>query len=237
MRGINRHEGIIYSALVPNMTGFKKALDCQVDEIAVFGAVSETFCKKNINCSIEDSFKRFTPVIEAAKKANLRVRGYVSCIIGCPYEGPIHPRKSASIISRMLTMGCYEVSLGDTIGSGSPDSWRTLINMCYQEFGIPLSKMAVHCHDISGGAAAIDNIEAALEMGITTIDSSTGGIGGCPYADGIARGNVPTEDVIHKLNQLHLNTGVDVDKVLDAGNFICKILNIQNISRYASLKH
>ncbi|XP_076082346.1 hydroxymethylglutaryl-CoA lyase, mitochondrial-like [Mytilus galloprovincialis] len=228
MTGIKRHPGVIYQALVPNVKGFHSAINAKVNEIAIFGAASESFSKKNINCSIEDSLKRFDAVLEEAKKTNTPVRGYVSCVLGCPYEGDIDPEKVAWVSKKMLDMGCYEISLGDTIGVGTPGKMKTLISTVSRD--VPIEKLAVHCHDTYGQAIA--NIFAALQMGISVVDSSVAGLGGCPYAKG-ASGNVSTEDVVYLMHGLSIKTGVNIQKLIDAGNFISSAIGRQTHSKVA----
>lgn len=228
MNGIKRHPGVIYQALVPNVKGFQSAINAKVDEIAIFGAASESFSKKNINCSIEDSLKRFDAVLAEAKKTNTPVRGYVSCVLGCPYEGEIDPEKVAWVSKKMLDMGCYEISLGDTIGVGTPGKMKTLISTVSRD--VPIQKLAVHCHDTYGQALA--NIFAALQMGISVVDSSVAGLGGCPYAKG-ASGNVSTEDVVYLMNGLAIKTDVNIQKLIEAGNFISSALGRQTHSKVA----
>ena len=220
------HSNISYPVLVPNIKGFEVAKAAGASEIAIFGAASESFSQKNINCSISESLDRFTAVMEAARLCNIRVRGYVSCVAGCPYEGPVQPAQVAEVAARMHDMGCYEISLGDTIGVGTAGSFRALLNTVAQ--AVPVQNLAVHCHDTYGQALA--NILASLEHGIRVVDSSTAGLGGCPYAKG-ASGNVATEDVVYMLEGLGLPTGIDLDKVVSAGNFISQALNRENMSK------
>ncbi|KAF6114118.1 3-hydroxymethyl-3-methylglutaryl-CoA lyase like 1 [Phyllostomus discolor] len=197
-------------------------------EISVFGAASESFSKKNINCSIEESMEKFEEVVKSARHMNIPARGYVSCVLGCPYEGSITPQKVTEVSKRLYGMGCYEISLGDTIGVGTPGSMKRMLESVMKE--IPPSVLAVHCHDTYGQALA--NILTALQMGINVVDSAVSGLGGCPYAKG-ASGNVATEDLIYMLNGLGLNTGVDLYKVMEAGNFICKAVNKTTNSKVA----
>eukprot|EP00088_Acartia_fossae_P003061 TRINITY_DN11272_c0_g1_i12.p1 TRINITY_DN11272_c0_g1~~TRINITY_DN11272_c0_g1_i12.p1 ORF type:complete len:328 (-),score=47.62 TRINITY_DN11272_c0_g1_i12:308-1291(-) len=221
-----KHNGVSYPVLVPNIKGFQSALDIGVHEIAIFGAASESFSRKNINCSIADSLKRFSDVMEAAKRNKVKVRGYVSCVVGCPYEGPIKPEKVAEVAAEMFSMGCYEISLGDTIGVGTPGAFRDMLAAVTRT--VPVENLAVHCHDTYGQALA--NILASLEQGIRVVDSSTAGLGGCPYAKG-ASGNVATEDVIYMLHGLGLHTGVDLGKVAEAGHFISEQLGRPTMSK------
>ena len=229
---INRVTGVTYAALTPNLRGMEDAIEAGVDEVAVFGAASESFSQKNINCSIEESLERFEPVLELAGKHDMRVRGYVSCVAGCPYEGKIEPEQVANVSRRLLDMGCYEISLGDTIGVGTPASIIAMIEAVAAD--CPLETLALHCHDTYGQALA--NIYAALELGITTIDSSVAGLGGCPYAKG-ASGNVATEDVLYMLEGLGIETGVDLEKMIVIGNAISKQLGRENQSKVGRAKN
>jgi isopropylmalate/homocitrate/citramalate synthase len=201
--------------LVPNMQGLEAALSAQVEEIAVFGAASESFSKRNINCSIAESLERFRPVAARARERGLAVRGYVSCVLGCPYEGAIAPGAVAAVAKALLEMGCYEISLGDTIGVGTPAKAQAMLDAVAA--CVPREKLAVHFHDTWGQALA--NILASLEAGVATVDSSVAGLGGCPYAKG-ASGNVATEDVVYMLDGLGVATGVDLARVAEAGRFV-----------------
>jgi hydroxymethylglutaryl-CoA lyase len=225
---IQRKPGITYAALTPNLKGFEAALEAKVEEVAVFAAASETFSQKNINCSIADSLQRFVPLMEAAKAANVRVRGYVSCVLGCPYDGEIAPEQVASVARELYAMGCYEVSLGDTIGTGTAGKTRALFEQVGRD--IPRERLAGHFHDTYGQALA--NIYASLLEGINVFDSSVAGLGGCPYAKG-ATGNVASEDVLYLLQGLGIETGVDMDKLIAAGQRICEVLGKANGSRVA----
>jgi len=225
---IERRPGVRYTALTPNMRGFERAVAAGADEVAVFGAASEAFSLKNINCSVAESLQRFEPVMAAARAANIPVRGYVSCVLGCPYEGQIEPDKVLEISSALLAMGCYEVSLGDTIGTGSPGSMERLLEVLLAE--ISAARLAVHCHDTYGQALA--NILVALQHGIATVDASIAGLGGCPYAKG-ASGNVPTEDVVYMLHGLGIDTGLDLQALVAAGTRISRILGRETASRAA----
>lgn len=217
---IPRKAGVSYPVLVPNLKGLDAAeAAVGVEEIAIFGAASEAFSQKNINCSIAESLDRFAPVMERAKARGWRVRGYVSCVLGCPYEGDIAPQKVAEVAAALYRMGCYEVSLGDTIGTGTPLKARRMIEAVAAE--VPLDKLAAHFHDTWGQALA--NLLAVLEMGVAVIDSSVAGLGGCPYAKG-ASGNVATEDVVYLLNGLGIETGVDLDALARAGWAISSVL-------------
>ena len=219
LKGIRRRPGVTYPVLTPNLKGFEAALAAGATEVAIFGAASESFSKKNINCSIAESLERFQPVAEAAAKNNVRVRGYVSCVVGCPYEGDIAPAKVAEVSKALFDMGCYEVSLGDTIGVGTPRKTQAMIEAVAKV--VPVNKLAGHYHDTFGQSLA--NIYASLELGVATFDSSVAGLGGCPYAAG-ASGNVATEDVLYMLQGLGIETGVDLDKVAATGEWICAIL-------------
>lgn len=226
--GIKRLPDVSYPVLVPNMKGFEAAKASRVKEVAVFGAASETFSQRNINCSIDESLDRFAPVCEAAQSAGIRVRGYVSCVLGCPYEGEIAPSKVAHVSQRLAALGCYEISLGDTIGVGTPAKAGRMIEAVAAV--VPREQLAVHFHDTYGQALA--NILAALESGIATVDSSVAGLGGCPYAAG-ASGNVASEDVLYMLDGLGIETGVDLAELADAGTYICKELGRAPASKVA----
>jgi hydroxymethylglutaryl-CoA lyase len=215
MAGIARRPGTDYPVLTPNLKGFEAALAAGAKEVAVFGAASESFSQKNINCSIAESLDRFAPVLEAAKNAGVRVRGYVSCVLDCPYEGPIAPEAVAEVADRLYRMGCYEVSLGDTIGRGTPARAQAMVDAVAAK--VPVERLGAHFHDTYGQALA--NLYAVLEQGVATVDSSVSGLGGCPYAKG-ASGNVATEDVLYMLQGLGIETGVDFDGVIEAGRFI-----------------
>jgi hydroxymethylglutaryl-CoA lyase len=228
MERIRRKPGVAYPVLTPNLKGFEAARAAGATEVAIFGAASEAFSKKNINCSIAESLKRFEPITLESKKFNIRVRGYVSCVLGCPYEGDIKPEKVAEVAGALYDMGCYEVSLGDTIGTGTPGKTRAMIEACARR--VPLERLAGHYHDTYGQALA--NIYASLEMGVATFDASVAGLGGCPYAAG-ASGNVATEDVIYMLNGLGIRTGVDLDRLVDIGQWICGLLNRKPASKAA----
>ncbi len=220
--------GLRLPVLVPNMKGFEAARAAGAQEVAIFAAASESFSRKNINCSIDESFERFVPVADAAKAAGIALRGYVSCVIDCPYEGAVAPAAVAAVSARLAAMGCYEVSLGDTIGTATPDRLRATLDAVAAE--VPVAQLAVHCHDTWGQAIA--NIAAALEMGIATVDSAVAGLGGCPYAPGAA-GNVATEDVVYLLDGLGIDSGVDLDALGAAGRFICDLLGRPPASKAA----
>jgi hydroxymethylglutaryl-CoA lyase len=226
--GIQRQPGVTYAALTPNLKGLEAALEAKVEEVAVFAAASEAFSQKNINCSIADSLQRFVPLMEAAKAADVRVRGYVSCVLGCPYDGEIAPEQVASVARELYAMGCYEVSLGDTIGTGTAGATRKMFEVVARD--TPRDRLAGHFHGTYGQALA--NIYASLLEGINVFDSSVAGLGGCPYAKG-ATGNVATEDVLYLLQGLGIETGVDMDKLIAAGQRICEVLGKANGSRVA----
>ena len=228
MAGIRKRPGVAYPVLVPNMKGFEAAQAAGAEEIAVFGAASETFSKKNINCGIAESLARFEPVVAAARARGMRVRGYISCVAGCPYEGEVSPRAVAELAGELYRMGCYEVSLGDTIGVGTPGRIRRMIEAVARR--VPIAKIGGHYHDTYGQALA--NIYASLELGVKIFDSSVAGLGGCPYAKG-ATGNVATEDVIYMMDGLGVETGVDLEKLFRAGEFICRALGREPASRVA----
>ncbi len=225
---IRRKPGVSYPVLVPNTQGLEAALAAGVDEIAVFGAASETFSQRNINCSIAESLERFAPVVAMARERGLRVRGYVSCVLGCPYEGEITAAAVAEVAERLFALGCYEISLGDTIGTGTPLKAQAMVEAVAAR--VPRARLAAHFHDTYGQALA--NLHAVLEKGIAVIDGSVAGLGGCPYAKG-ASGNVATEDVLYMLNGMGIATGVALDGVLDAGGFICRQLGRAPASKVA----
>ncbi len=222
-------EGIIYSALTPNMKGFEAAMDAGIKEVAVFTAASETFNQKNIKCSIEESFERFTPILEQAKQNDIKVRGYVSCVLGCPYEGEIDPEQVAAVSEKLFAMGCYEISLGDTIGVGTPLKAQRMFAQVAKR--IPTNSLAVHFHDTYGQALA--NILACIQEGARIIDASVAGLGGCPYAPG-ASGNVSTEDVVYMLHGMDIKTGIDLDKLITAGKNISQVLGRSGNSKAAN---
>ncbi|NMG00653.1 hydroxymethylglutaryl-CoA lyase [Aromatoleum toluolicum] len=228
MARIARRPGVAYPVLTPNLKGFEAALAAGAAEVAVFGAASESFSQKNINCSIAESLERFRPVTEAAHAAGVKVRGYVSCVAGCPYEGPVAPQKVAEVAATLMDMGCYEVSLGDTIGSGNPANISRMLEAVIKR--VPVERLAGHYHDTYGMAAA--NIYASLQMGVSVYDASVGGLGGCPYAAG-ASGNVATEDVVWLLNGLGIDTGIDVERLVDIAAWISAVLGREPASRVA----
>ncbi|QKV58200.1 MAG: hydroxymethylglutaryl-CoA lyase [Dechloromonas sp.] len=223
MQGIKRHPATVYPVLTPNLQGFDAAVQAGATEVAIFGAASESFSRKNINCSIAESLKRFEPVVSAASALEIPVRGYVSCVVGCPYEGAIAPEQAAAVAKTLFDMGCYEVSLGDTIGVGTPASILRMIEACAK--AVPIARLAGHYHDTYG--MAIANIHASLQTGMATFDASVAGLGGCPYAKG-ASGNVATEDVVYLLAGLGIETGIDLSKLALVGDWISSLLDRPN---------
>ncbi len=219
LRRVRRKPGVSYPVLTPNLKGFEAARAAGATEVAIFGAASESFSKKNINCSIAQSLERFRPVAAAAQKEKIKVRGYISCVVGCPYEGEIEPRKVSEVAGALYDMGCYEISLGDTIGVGTPAKTQRMIEACARR--VPVERLAGHYHDTYGQALA--NIYASLELGVATFDSSVAGLGGCPYAAG-ASGNVATEDVVYLMNGLGIATGVDLERLVAIGQWISGVL-------------
>ncbi|UXJ55265.1 hydroxymethylglutaryl-CoA lyase [Pseudomonas citronellolis] len=226
--GIQQKPGVTYAALAPNLKGFEAALEAGVKEVAVFAAASEAFSQKNINCSIKESLERFVPVMDAAREHGIRVRGYVSCVLGCPYQGEVDVQQVAAVAAELDAMGCYEVSLGDTIGVGTAGVTRAMFETVGAR--VPRERLAGHFHDTYGQALA--NIYASLLEGIAVFDSSVAGLGGCPYAKG-ATGNVATEDVLYLLDGLGIHTGIDLDALIAAGQRICQVLGKENGSRVA----
>ncbi len=231
MKDIQRKPGVIYSALTPNMKGLEAAIAAKVSEVAVFGAASESFSQKNINCSIAESIERFIPVIETAKQHNLPVRMYVSCALGCPYEGEVSLQTVVNVSKQLWDLGCYEIVICDTIGVATAGEVKATIEAVAKV--VPIEALGVHFHDTYGQALA--NIYAALECGIATVDSSVAGLGGCPYAKG-ATGNVATEDVLYLLNGLGVETGVSMNGLLEASRYISEFLGRRPASRVASAK-
>ena len=229
--GIQRKTSMTYAALTPNLQGYQRAMQAKATEVAIFGAASESFTQKNINCSIAESLERFSDVMAAAKKDNIPVRGYVSCAVACPYEGKISPEVVTDVAEKLLNMGCYEISLGDTIGVATPKDVSELLDAILKR--IPIDKVAVHFHDTYGQALA--NIYASLLRGVSVVDASVAGLGGCPYAEG-ASGNVATEDVVYMLNGLSIDSGIDLDKLIQAGNMISNVLGRANASKVAKAK-
>jgi hydroxymethylglutaryl-CoA lyase len=226
MARIRRKPGVSYPVLVPNLKGLEGALAAKAEEVAVFAAASEAFSKRNINCTIDESLDRFAPVCEEAAAKSVRVRGYVSCVLGCPYEGEVAPEAVAHVAQRLYAMGCYEVSLGDTIGAGTPANAQRMVEAVARH--VPVERLAGHFHDTYG--QALGNIVAVMELGVATFDSSVAGLGGCPYAKG-ATGNVASEDVLYLMNGLGIETGVDIDRLVDAGVEICAAIGRENVSR------
>ncbi len=229
MQGITRQPGVSYPVLVPNLQGLAAAIAAGAEDVAVFGAASESFSRKNLNCSIAVSFDRFGAVCEVARKQGLRVRGYVSCALGCPYEGEVDPTRVAWVAGRMMEVGCYEISLGDTIGVGTPIKAQTMIAAVAEK--VQLERLAVHFHDTYGQALA--NILAVMELGVAVIDSSVAGLGGCPFAPGAA-GNVASEDLLYMLEGLGIETGVDLLALVAAGRYISAYLKRPSGSRVAN---
>ena len=225
---IQHKPGVTYAALTPNLQGFEAAMLAGVKEVAVFAAASEAFSQKNINCSISESLQRFVPLMEAAREQGIRVRGYVSCVLGCPYQGEVAPQQVAAVANELFEMGCYEISLGDTIGTGTAGKTRALFEVVGRD--IPRDKLAGHFHDTYGQALA--NIYASLLEGIHVFDSSVAGLGGCPYAKG-ASGNVASEDVLYLLDGLGIHTGIELEALVQAGERICAVLGRDNGSRVA----
>ena len=223
MQGIKRQSATVYPVLTPNLQGFDAAIQAGAKEVAIFGAASESFSRKNINCSIAERLKRFEPILSVASSLEIKVRGYVSCVVGCPYEGAIDPEKTAEVARTLFDMGCYEVSLGDTIGVGNPASISRMIEACAKK--VPIELLAGHYHDTYG--MAIANIYASLQLGMAAFDSSIAGLGGCPYAKG-ASGNVATEDVVYLLHGLGIETGIDLAKLAGIGDWISSAINRPN---------
>jgi hydroxymethylglutaryl-CoA lyase len=215
MAGIRRRPGVTYGVLTPNMKGFEAALAAGADEVAVFASASESFSQKNINCSIEESFARFAPVLKAARAEGVPVRGYVSCVVACPYEGPVAPEAVRTVAERLMAAGCYEVSLGDTIGAGTPKTIAAMLEEVLR--ALPAERLAGHYHDT--GNQALSNVEASLALGLRTFDSAVGGLGGCPYAPG-AKGNVATGALVDLLSARGFETGIDREKLAVAEGFM-----------------
>ncbi len=226
--GIRRKAGTRYTALTPNLQGFERAVSAKVSEVAIFAAASEAFSQKNINCSIAESLQRFSPIMQSALEQNIPVRGYISCVVGCPYEGDVEPHVVADMTEQLLAMGCYEVSLGDTTGVATPGQVEQLLDVILPR--VSADKLAVHFHDTYGQALA--NIYAALQRGISVVDASVAGLGGCPYARG-ASGNVATEDLVYMLNGMGIQHGVDLNKLIAAGDYITTALGRQTGSKVA----
>jgi hydroxymethylglutaryl-CoA lyase len=225
---ITRRPGVVYSALTPNMKGLEAAIEARASEVAIFAAASDAFSMKNINCNVLESFERFEPVCRKAAEVGIPVRGYISTVLGCPYQGPIEPDAVGFVAARLMEMGCYEVSLGDTIGVGTPIATQKMLAAVLRH--VPLEAVAVHFHDTY--AMALPNLLASLEMGVAVVDSSCSGLGGCPYAKG-ASGNVATEDVVYMLHGMGIHTGIDLDQLIDVGVFINQHLGREPISKVA----
>ena len=228
MRALPRRAGVSYPVLTPNLQGFHAAMEAGADYVAVFAAASEAFSKKNINCSIAESIERFLPVMAEARDRGVKVRGYVSCVIACPYEGAVAPAKVAEVAQRLVDIGCHEVSLGDTIGVGTPASVQRLLEAVAAR--VPLERLAGHYHDTYGMAVA--NVHASYVFGLRTFDASVGGLGGCPYAKG-ATGNVATEDLVYLLHGLGTDTGIDLDALVDVASWISSQMGREPASRVA----
>ncbi|KAL1464569.1 hypothetical protein WDU94_004201 [Cyamophila willieti] len=228
VQGLPKQSDISYPVLVPNMKGLETAMQCGVKEIAVFASASEKFSKRNINCSIDESLEKFSQVVSTALANNIRVRGYISCVVGCPYEGTVPPHMVTKVATALYKMGCYEISLGDTIGVGTPGTTRLMLEDVLRE--IPADRIAVHCHDTYGQALA--NILTAMEFGISVFDSSIAGLGGCPYARG-ASGNVATEDLVYMLEGMGIETGTNLTRLLRTGHYICDKLKKPSNSKVA----
>jgi hydroxymethylglutaryl-CoA lyase len=226
MQKIERKSGVIYSALVPNMQGLEAALAAQADEVVIFGAASEAFSQKNINCSIAESIERFREVARLAKEQHVRLRGSISCSFGCPYQGEVTTDAVADVVARLQDLGCDEIDIADTIGVGTARQVHTVFDAVSRQF--PINQLAAHFHDTYGQALA--NIYAALEVGVSIYHSSVAGLGGCPYAKG-ATGNVATEDVLYLMQGLGIKTGIDLQMVVDAGQFISQHLGRKAVSR------
>jgi hydroxymethylglutaryl-CoA lyase len=225
-KGMTQLPNVNYPVLVPNLRGLERALKAGVKEIAIFAAASETFSQKNIHCSIDESINRYTIVVKNALAENLKVRAYISCVLGCPYEGGISANMVSDVARKLYGLGCYEISLGDTVGLGTPQAARLMIDKVTEV--VPVDQLAAHFHDTYG--QALSNICAVLQQGVAVIDSSVSGLGGCPYAKG-ASGNVATEDVIHMLNDKGIDTGVDMEKLLDAGKYISDYFGRKSLKR------
>ncbi|MGB4876208.1 MAG: hydroxymethylglutaryl-CoA lyase [Candidatus Competibacter sp.] len=231
LAAIQKLPAVAYPALAPNLRGFNAAVAAGAREVAVFGSASEAFSQKNINCSVAESLARFEPVLAAARQAGIRVRGYVSCALGCPYEGPVAPAAVARGAGALYDLGCYEISLGDTIGVGTPEAAKRMIETVGGR--VPLERLAGHYHDTYG--MAIANIYASLQCGVQTFDASIAGLGGCPYAKG-ASGNVATEDVVYLLDGLGVETGVDLEALLDCAAWISEVLERRPASKVSLAK-
>lgn len=228
--GIQYYEGVDYPVLVPNQQGLQRALAVGVKQIAIFTAASETFCQNNMHCSIAESLARYEPVIHRAKAEGIQMRAYLSCVLGCPYEGEVDVRRVAELAQHFVQAGCYEISLGDTIGCGTPLQARHMVAVVAQ--AVPMHQLAIHFHDTRGQALA--NILACLKLGVAVVDAAVAGLGGCPYATGAA-GNVATEDLVTMLHGMGIETGIDLEKLIDVGRFISDTLSRENRSRVGRL--
>jgi len=226
MSQIQRKDGIVYSALTPNIKGYDAAKEAKADSVAIFASASTSFSLKNINCDIATSIERFTVLVEQAKIDNIPVRGYVSCVLGCPYEGDVSPQSVLDVTKALLDLGCYEVSLGDTIGVGTPLKTKRMLDLLLSQ--IPVNKLALHCHDTYG--QALSNVLIGLQQGINTFDASVAGLGGCPYAQG-ASGNLATEDLVYMLNEMQIETGIDLSRLVYVGDSISHTLQRANQSK------
>jgi len=224
MEGISRVDGVSYPVLTPNLKGLEAAMKAGAQEVSVFGAASESFTKKNINCTIDESLHRFEQVVTVALEAGLQVRGYVSCVMGCPYEGDVDPQKVAEVTRKLFDMGCYEISLGDTIGVGTMEKTAAML----EAIDVPVENLAAHFHNTYD--RAIENLTVALAKGVTVVDSSVAGIGGCPYAKG-ASGNVATEDVLYMLDLLTIEHGIDFKSIIEVGEYISDEIHKDNLSK------
>jgi hydroxymethylglutaryl-CoA lyase len=234
LRGVPRRDGIDYPVLVPNMKGFETAVEAGAREVAVFASASQSFSRANINCTIEESLERFEPVTARARGHGIRVRGYVSCVLGCPYEGDVAPKAVADVSQRLAAMGCYEISLGDTIGAGTPRAAVAMVEAVARH--VPTESLALHFHDTYGQALA--NIHACLQLGVAVVDSAVGGLGGCPYAKG-ATGNVATEDLVYMLDGMGIDTGIDLEAIMQAALFISEAIGRppqSHLGRLAALR-
>jgi hydroxymethylglutaryl-CoA lyase len=228
LRGLRRRPGVAYPVLVPNLRGLEEALAAGAREVAVFGSATERFSQENLHCSIGESLARFAPVVRRARDAGVAVRGYVSCVVACPYEGPVTPAQAAAMAKALWELGCGEISLGDTIGKGTPETIRRMIEACAAV--VPVARLAGHYHDTFGMAVA--NVLASLELGVATFDGSVAGLGGCPYAPGAA-GNVATEELVWLFEGMGIATGVDLAKLIAAGRFAAEAVGARNRSRVA----
>jgi hydroxymethylglutaryl-CoA lyase len=228
MQTIRRTPGVSYPVLTPNLKGLERAVAAGAKEVAIFASATESFSKKNINSTIEQSMERYRPVAQRALELGVKTRGYVSCVVGCPYEGKVKPEAVRRVATEMFAMGCYEISLGDTIGVGTPKTVSAMLAEVMKD--IPVDKLAVHFHDTY--AQALSNVLVAMMMGVSVVDSSVAGLGGCPYARG-ASGNLATEDIVYMLNGMGVKTGVDIDKLIDVGNWISYHLSRENRSKVA----